>query len=223
MTSAGGILCVGAMNRDAVVLGTVPGSVINAVSQFVEFAPYSEMRVADDLAAQILNTVFDDQLAVMDQLGGSAFNVVRLLTAFTDQIRLGFLGIAGRVDSGYPHLALLQTAAVETDHVGTSLTAPATSIAFSADGDRTIFTSQGANAEAACFLCEKREAAARYMATFDAVHITSFLDPVMPDVLTDVVSDALTKNPLLIVSIDPGHTWCTELSHGVQRLLGVSI
>lgn len=222
MKSAGGILCVGAMNRDAVVLGTVPGSIINAVTQSVEFAPYSEMSVPDEMAAKILNIVVDERLAVMDQLGGSAFNVVRLLTAFADQIRLGFLGIAGRVDNRYPHLALLQTAAVETDHVGTSLAAPATSIAFSADGDRTIFTSQGANAEAARFLGEQRESASKYMATFDAVHITSFLDPVMPNVLADVVSDALARNPLLIVSIDPGHAWCTELSHGIERLLGVS-
>jgi sugar/nucleoside kinase (ribokinase family) len=214
-----GILCIGALNHDTVAIGTPPSSVIERVAAVGRYSPYSEMLVPDSLAEEIVDEVKRSPLTFTQQLGGSAFNVARVLAAFAGHLRLGFLGVAGQVRGGWPHAEYLHAAGVDTRLVALSDSPAARSIAFSADGDRTIFTSRGANVEAADHLVQHRDASVEYLASFDIVHITSFLDPTMPEVLASAVDDAMKLNPYLTVSVDPGHGWSVDPTGGVGRLL----
>jgi sugar/nucleoside kinase (ribokinase family) len=216
---ANGILCIGALNHDTVVIGTVPSSVIERVTAHARYLPYSEMLIPDALAEEIVAEVKGSSLSFTEQLGGSAFNVARVLAPFAGHLRLGFMGVAGQVGGSPPHAQFLNEAGVETRFVALSDSPPARSVAFSADGDRTIFTSRGANLEAASLVESERDEIVPYLASFHIVHITSFLDTTMPDVLADAISNALTLNPHLVVSVDPGHGWSAEPTPGVERLL----
>lgn len=214
-----GILCVGALNHDTVAIGTVPPSVVDLIRSLGPYRPYTETLVPDHLAEEILSVVVKGGLETTDQLGGSAYNVMRVLAPFSSHLRLGYLGIAGHIDGRYSHLEFLNERAIETNFVELLDEPAARSIAFSADGDRTLFTSGGANRSAAASLDRRRYAIVPYLASFDIVHVTSFLDLATPDLLAELVSDALELNPELVVSVDPGHHWSVAPSPGVEKLL----
>lgn len=222
MKPTGGILCVGALNHDTVALGTVPNDVISEVTAGGRYTPYGEMNVADALAERIVGEVERSGLRFSQHLGGSAFNVTRILCAFAKHMRLGFLGAAGRINNSYPHIEFLNEVGVDSDFITRTDSPPARSIAFSADGDRTLFTSTGANLHAAALFQTRRNLLVPYVASFDIVHVTSFFDDDTPSVLADLVEDAIELNETLLVSIDPGHVWSISPTAGVNRLLATA-
>lgn len=215
-----GILCIGALNFDTVAIGTVPQQVIDAVSAEGPFTPYGEMVVSNSLADLIERAISEGEFEAMRQLGGSAFNVMRVLLPFAQHLRLGYVGVGGVVDGSHPHVGFLDGSGVETNFIELSPAPAARSLAFAADGDRTLFTSKGANVEAAEVFQRHRVSLVPYIASFDLVHVSSFLDEETPDVLADLLSSALELNDALVVSVDPGHDWSSAPSRGVERVLG---
>jgi sugar/nucleoside kinase (ribokinase family) len=216
-----GVVFVGALNRDLVSIGPVPQEVRSAVLQSgVEFSPYSEMSVDDDVIAQLLPSA--TELSPRDQLGGSAFNVLRVMTQMDLGLRLSYVGVAGSVAGRHPHLEYMEARTIEVQHVRRSGAAPATSMSFAADGDRTILTSSGANAEMARMLRDKADELSEYIASHALVHVTSFLDPETPVLLARILKRAKELNPDVVVSVDPGSSWTLDFSAGVRELLEVT-
>jgi sugar/nucleoside kinase (ribokinase family) len=217
--NASGILCLGALNYDTVAIGTAPDSVIGLVSLTQHYTPYTEMLIPDSVAEEIISLLSREPLSCTNQLGGSAFNVMRILLPFAAHLRLGYLGIAGRIGQNHPHFEFLTNAGVETQFVEMAESVVARAIAFSADGDRTLLTCRGANAEAAVAFRRRKATIVPYVASFDIVHITSYLDPETPEVLAELAEAALELNPSLTVSVDPGHAWSDSPTQAVERLL----
>jgi sugar/nucleoside kinase (ribokinase family) len=214
-----GILCVGGLNSDTAVIGPVPETVSHLVPAY---QPYSEMLVSDPIAARIETSARTGELPWEAALGGSAFNVMRILVSLAPEIRLGFAGAAGRIEGRHPHLDFLAANRVDVEFAHVSEQVAARSIAFAADGDRTIFTSLGANSEITGLLDHGGDALSRYAAGFAYVHITSFLDHTAAAGLAASMRAALAINPELIVSVDPGHGWSAAPDHGVEALLRVT-
>lgn len=217
-----GIVCIGALNHDTVVLGSPPPDMLADIQAEVSYVPYTETVITDSLAEQLSTELSKSDLSASDQLGGSAFNVLRVLLPFSSHLRLGCVGVAGAVSGRHAHIEYLDDREVETHFIERSERPAARSVAFSADGDRTLFTSSGANIEAAEAFRDAKMALGPYIASFQIAHVTSFLDSKTPEVLADIIEEALILNPKLVVSIDPGHQWSSTPSGGVQRLLTLS-
>lgn len=217
-----GILCIGALNLDTVAIGNVPRGVLAEMPSGLKYEPYTEITIDDDVAERAAEEVLCSSLPASERLGGSAFNAMRTMLPLGVDVRLGFLGVAGRVGERHPHREALGAAGVEIHHLHESLLPPARCLSFAADGDRTLFTSRGANIEVAKRLSERSEKLAEYIASFNLVHVTSFLDPDTPLLIARLMESAIQLNQELEVSIDPGHAWSVAPSGGVGRLISTA-
>jgi sugar/nucleoside kinase (ribokinase family) len=88
-----------------------------------------------------------DRASLKDSLGGSAFNAIYALAKLNLDLRLGFLGLAGRVpipgQSGVRELAALEVDHRYVRYDETRLCGIC--FALQADGERTLLTHAGAN------------------------------------------------------------------------------
>jgi len=154
-------------------------------------------------------------------LGGSAFNAVFALTQMQLGLRLGFVGVAGRVP--IPGLSsLAQFVRLGVDHVFVRHDDSRTcGICFSlADrGDRTLLTYPGANARMANLIETQFDALVQYLASARVVHVTSLLDPDTPERLLGLIRATKEVSPNTLLSFDPGHGWSVAPNPAVAGLM----
>src|SRR5262249_51786680 len=111
-------------------------------------------------------------------LGGSAYNAIYAIAQTRIGLRLGYVGVAGRV----PVLALSfvrQFAARRVDHrfvFEDNDQMCGICFSFAAEGDRTLLTHMGDNEHLADHLSRERTRVVEYLASARVVHVTSFLD-----------------------------------------------
>jgi sugar/nucleoside kinase (ribokinase family) len=157
-------------------------------------------------------------------LGGSAFNAIFALTQMQLGLRLGYVGVAGRVP--IPGLSsLAQFARLGVDHTYVSYDdVKACGICFSlADrGDRTLLTYPGANASMADLIDARFDALVEYLASARVVHVTSLLDARSPERLLSLIRATKEASPSTLLSFDPGHGWSAAPSAAVAGLVRLS-
>lgn len=207
---------LGAMNRD-VVVGQGAASLIAALG--LDATPLLETPVTDAIAQR--GTELLETLGAATYLGGSAFNVARIL-AFLDhsqKLDLAFFGLAGSVGIASPHLEALTGWGIDTSAVTISRLAPATCLAMVEPAGRTLLTAPGANADIAAWLRANRSLLVTTLAQRDIVHVTSYLDPDAAGLISDILSSCRTLNPALLVSLDPGMAWLAPGGRGLADLL----
>lgn len=207
---------LGAMNRDLVVQQDC-ARILDALG--IDAVPLVETPIAD-AQAQYGATVLQE-LGATDYLGGSAFNAARVAALLNgdNAIDLVFFGMAGTFGKSWPHLEALQFWGFETSGVETSAQPPATCLAIVEQAGRTLLTAHGANAAIADWLEREQAALAAAVACCDVIHITSYLDPATPELIARILEQARSRNPDLIVSLDPGMAWIAEGRNGLARLL----
>ncbi|WP_348063375.1 carbohydrate kinase family protein [Devosia sp.] len=184
-------------------------------------------------APLLLETAIDDASAARGMsaleaagaqvfLGGSAFNAARvagLLNAGRPLAELEFFGLAGSAGSAAPHLDQLKRLGFGTADIALSPRPPATCLALVEPHGRTLLTAAGANVEIGDLLRERGEALAAGFARCNLVHLTSFLDPDVPDLLARILALARDRNPDLVVSLDPGVLWARPELPSIRALL----
>ncbi|MGW4893336.1 PfkB family carbohydrate kinase [Kitasatospora sp. NPDC004240] len=157
-------------------------------------------------------------------LGGSAYNAVNVLAQLQLGLRLGYVGVAGRVPG--PGLsAVQQLRALGVDHPFVFRDDDhLCGICFSLteDGDRTLLTHAGANAAMADHLAGSFDEVVAYLSGARVVHVTSFLDERTPSVLLAVLRAVKAVSPATLISFDPGHVWSTHPSRDIFDMCALS-
>lgn len=204
-----GVLCLGALNVDELWMETVPRALIELLAfHKVKYSSYAEVVIPDGIVDKLS---LELPSPVVAQLGGSAFNVVRMLSELVPNQRLGFIGVAGQTaDGGHAHIAFMEDHRIDTRLVGASKRPPGRSIAFTADGDRTLLTSIGANCELKQYLIKYQAELPQYIASFGSIHVTAVHDDTVPPTLAAMLRGALDINPNLNVSLALRHHWAVE-------------
>lgn len=207
---------LGAMNRDLVVQQDC-ATVLDALR--FNASPLVETPISDEDAQR--GAEFLQGLGAADYLGGSAFNAARVAARLNGnhEIDLAFFGVAGTLGQSRPHLEALDGWGLDTSGVETSAQPPATCLAIVEQAGRTLLTAHGANAAIADWLEREQLALAVAIARCDAIHVTSYLDPVSPELIARILERARIDNPELIVSLDPGMAWIALGGDGFARLL----
>ncbi len=161
--------------------------------------------------------------ALTATLGGSAFNTVHALARLGRDLRLGYVGVAGRVPvPGLSSLALLDRLGVDRTHVRTDPATCGLCFSFAAAGERTMITAAGANVGLAGHLAGSFDALVGYLAGARVVHLAAPLDDHSPARLLALVHAVRRANPATLISFDPGHGWSTGPPPAVRDLLAAS-
>lgn len=162
--------------------------------------------------------------ALQTSLGGSAYNAIHTLAQLQLDLRLGYVGVAGCVPG--PGLSAIQQLDVlgvdhpfvfrDDDHLC------GVCFAFTENGERTLLTHAGANANMADHIDAAFDQLVSYLAAARVVHVTSFLDertPAQPLALLQAVKRA---NPATLISFDPGHVWSHESTPEIDAIVALS-
>jgi sugar/nucleoside kinase (ribokinase family) len=157
-------------------------------------------------------------------LGGSAFNAIYAIASTQVGLRLGYVGVAGRVPViglssiqqfealGIDHKWVLQ----DDDHL--------CGICFSLchEDDRTLLTHHGANEYMADHLDRHFNGIVAYLAGARVIHVTSFLDPRTVGRLLAVLQAVKAANHGTLICFDPGHVWSVDPSPEVTEIIRIS-
>jgi hypothetical protein len=160
---------LGAMNRDLVA--TLSGA--DLIRQIgAEAEPLVETAVSDTAALRGAEAL--TRLGTRSFLGGSAFNVARvvgILNTVSPLVDGQFVGIAGAVDGGWPHVEALVELGISPRRITKFETPPATCLAMVEPGGRTLLTALGANAQVQNYLTAERDGIVSALSECDVVHV----------------------------------------------------
>ncbi|HZM78770.1 MAG TPA: PfkB family carbohydrate kinase [Candidatus Limnocylindrales bacterium] len=169
----------------------------------------AEKRVDADTIYAALEAVDASSLKV--NLGGSAFNAICAIAHTGLGLRLGYVGVSGRMPM--PGLSSIrQLELLSVDHQGVQKRDDLLSgicFSFVEDGERTLLTHGGANESMAAYLRSDFEQLVSYLTNARVIHVTSFLDPHTPAELLAALREVKERSPATLISFDPGHVWCT--------------
>lgn len=158
------------------------------------------------------------------ELGGSAFNAILALARMELDVRLGYVGIAGRM----PLLGFSSRQAFAEWGIDDSMVrydeSQLSGVCLSVlDGEeRTLCTHAGANAGMADYLRSHRDDLVRYLAGSRLLHVTSLLDDQAPTELLLLLQTVREANPAVTISLDPGHVWVTNVSPAIAGTIAAS-
>jgi sugar/nucleoside kinase (ribokinase family) len=157
-------------------------------------------------------------------LGGSAFNAVHAIAKTNAGLRLGFVGVAGRVPViGLSAIQHLESLGIDCRFIHSD---PGNlcgiCFAYSEDGERTLLTHAGANDGMADYVEQNFDAIADYLLDAQIIHVTSFLDDRTPGVLLDLLRTVKRAGRGNVISFDPGHVWTSSLTPEVEGIMELS-
>jgi sugar/nucleoside kinase (ribokinase family) len=156
-------------------------------------------------------------------LGGSAFNTITAAANLSSGLRLGYVGVVGKAEHApLSFLSAMKNVSIDISHCNESNAHAGRCLSFMADGERTLFTTPGANTELPEFLRSKRETLLEYLSSAKLVHLTSLFDVESPGLLAGILGEAKRRNPWLRLSFDPGHEWVTGRKPWLLSLLKLS-
>lgn len=154
-------------------------------------------------------------------LGGSAFNAIHAIAKTKAGLRLGYVGVAGRV----PVIGLSAVQQFESFGVNTRYIRQDTDnlcgicFSYSEEGDRTLLTHAGANSGMADYIAEEFDALTEYLANAHIIHVTSFLDDRTPSALLSLLRAVKRADRGNLISFDPGHVWISNLTPEVEGII----
>ena len=157
-------------------------------------------------------------------LGGSAFNAINTLAQLQLDLRLGYVGVAGRVPGpGLSAVAHLQALGVDHEMVfRDEQHLCGVCFSFTEHGERTLLTHAGANDAMADHLERSFDDLVGYLASARVVHVTSLLDERTPPVLLALLQAVKQVSPETLISFDPGHVWSVAPSPEVQDMVALA-
>ena len=165
-----------------------------------------------------------DTDTLQTSLGGSAYNALHTLSQLQLDLRLGYVGIAGRVPGpGLTAVQQLHADGIDHTHVHQDRERLCgVCFSFTEDGERTLLTHAGANTAMVRHLDEHRQDIVAYLAGARILHVTSFLDPDTPAALLTVLQDVKQANPATLISVDPGHVWSLDATGPVAGIIALA-
>lgn len=206
------VVGVGALNLDYLVACTVPPG---------GFEQGSEHSVDEPVIGAVLEAAGPSHVAVA--FGGSAFNAVHAIGYARTGLRLGFVGVAGRVPAG--GLSVVdELDAFDIDRryvLRDDARLGGVCVSLLHRGERTLLTHSGANDGFADHLDRHAGDLIGYLARTRVVHVSSLLDGRSPQRLLSVLRAVKQANPEVVVCLDPGHGWSTRPGPEVRGMVGL--
>ncbi|AZK93848.1 MULTISPECIES: PfkB family carbohydrate kinase [Streptomyces] len=182
----------------------------------------TEAAVDEDIVYAALEAA--DTSRLRTSLGGSAYNALHTLAHLQLDLRLGYVGVAGRVPG--PGLSAVQQ--LRADGIDHRFVAEddgqlcGVCFSFTEDGERTLLTHAGANTAMAAHLDRSFEPLVDYLASARIVHVTSFLDPDTPPRLLELLRAVKRASPATLISVDPGHVWAGDATGPVAGIVAAA-
>jgi sugar/nucleoside kinase (ribokinase family) len=158
------------------------------------------------------------------QLGGSAFNAIYTIARTRVGLRLGYVGVAGRV----PVIgvsAIQQFESLGIDHrrvLRDDDRLCGICFSFLEDGDRTLLTHAGANEYMGEYLELEFDNIVSYLSHARVIHVTSFLDNRTAGRLLTVLQAVKKMSTSTLICFDPGHMWSTNPTSEIEGILQIS-
>ncbi|MER7009711.1 PfkB family carbohydrate kinase [Dactylosporangium sp. NPDC000555] len=179
-----------------------------------------------DVGADVIYAALEaaDAGSLKVNLGGSAFNAIMAIAQTDLGLRLGYVGVAGRMPMpGISSTRQMQILRIDDSGVRQH-TEVLSGICFSfiEDGERTLLTHAGANELMADYLEDDFEAVVKYLSAARVIHLTSFLDPRTPQRMLAVLETVKQRSPETMISFDPGHVWATSPTPAIAELVGLA-
>lgn len=157
-------------------------------------------------------------------LGGSAFNAIYAIAKAQAGLRLGYVGVAGRV----PVIgvsSIQQFEALGIDHrfvLRDDEHLCGICFSFSEDGERTMLTHTGANEYMADYIDRDFTKIVTYLSGARVIHVTSFLDSRTAGRILKVLQAVKAANRGTLICFDPGHVWSVHPAQEIQEIVSIS-
>ncbi|MFI5914348.1 PfkB family carbohydrate kinase [Dactylosporangium sp. NPDC051541] len=225
------VVGVGALNLDYIAtastlqrrVATGDAPLVARLNNLLEGEAPIEWGVERDVSADVIYAALEaaDAGSLKVNLGGSAFNAITAIAQTKLGLRLGYVGVAGKMPipgmSSTRQLELL-----EIDNAGVRRHTDVLSgicFSFVTAGERTLLTHAGANELMADYLEDDFEAVVKYLSAARVVHVTSFLDPRTPSRMRAVLEAVRQCSPDTLISFDPGHVWATDPTPDIAEIV----
>jgi sugar/nucleoside kinase (ribokinase family) len=157
-------------------------------------------------------------------LGGSAFNAIYAIAKTKAGLRLGYVGVAGRVPViGLSAVQQLDSLGIDCRYVRQDDdNLCGICFSYSEAGDRTLLTHAGANDGMSDYIEQDFDAITAYLASAHIIHVTSFLDDRTAGALLTLLRAVKNAGRGNLISFDPGHVWSSRLTPEVEGLIELS-
>ncbi|HKG03244.1 MAG TPA: carbohydrate kinase family protein [Conexibacter sp.] len=221
------IVGIGAINHDYVAT-TGQVEALDRVEQdhFLRRFASDHERVADEPTIVEAIRRLEHRLPhpLSQRIGGSAFNALSYLGSLDLGLRLGFVGVAGRLEQASLDLgAHLHEHKIDASQVIVRDDARSgISLSFMWAGDRRLLTSVGANALLADQLTERFDDVVAYLGRARVVHVSSLIDVPSQRALAAVLKAVAERHPSVGISLDPGALWIDAWTEPVREMLALA-
>ena len=202
--------------RLAELLGRGPGAAGGPLEWGVEH------RVDSAAMHAIIDAVSSSRPDTM--LGGSAFNAIHAIAKTKAGLRLGYVGVAGRVPViGLSVVQQLDNLGIDSRFVRQDAERLCgICFSYSEDGDRTMLTHAGANDDMADYIEQEFDNLVGYLTSSRIIHVTSFLDDRTPGALLALLREVKRTGQGNVISFDPGHVWSSNLTPELEEIVALS-
>lgn len=226
------VVGVGALNLDYIAgvpaADAVPGRPFTSrVSELLgPDDPPLEWGVERQVDSRTIHAVIEAVSSTRPEtmLGGSAFNAIHAIAKTKAGLRLGYVGVAGRVPIiGLSTVQQLESLGIDSRYVDTDPDELCgICFSYSEGGDRTLLTHMGANERMAEYIERRFEALTEYLSGARIIHVTSFLDDRTAGALLRLLRAVREAGQGNLISFDPGHVWASNLTPEVEGIIELS-
>ena len=230
------VVGVGALNLDYIAgnsgQGTTPArSFTDRLSELLSRRPDGdaellewgvEHRVDSSTIHAVIEAMSSSRPETM--LGGSAFNALYAISKTKAGLRLGYVGVAGRVPViGMSVVQQLDSLGIDSSHVlQDNERSCGICFSYSEDGDRTLLTHAGANEGMTDYIEQEFDKLVIYLASARIIHVTSFLDDRSAGSLLALLTAVKLTGSGTLISFDPGHVWSSSPTREVKGIIALS-
>lgn len=220
MPSGQNVIGVGAVNLDYIISQPPSKGVVPPAIERFDFG--SERGITNREAEALLAELAS--LAPVFSPGGSALNTVASLAAMETDLSVGYVGLCGRAAApGFSFPQWFETLGINTDQLLMVDELAGTCISLTRDGQRSLLTTPGANANIMSYFEDRADALVQYLATASVVLFTSFANLEDVRALVDLVRRLRAASPEVLICCDPGAMWAVPpVPDGVPELLALA-
>jgi sugar/nucleoside kinase (ribokinase family) len=181
-----------------------------------------EHRVDSAAMQAVIEAVSSSQPGTV--LGGSAFNAIHAIAKTKAGLRLGYVGVAGRVPvTGLSAVRQMEAAGIDSRFVRQDAERLCgICFSYSEDGDRTLLTNAGANDHMADYIEQKFDDLVGYLSSARIIHVTSFLDDRTPGALLALLREVKRTRQGSMICFDPGHVWASDRTQEIEGIVALS-
>lgn len=154
--------------------------------------------------------------------GGSAFNTIYAMSSLKQNLKLGFIGIAGKPEDNCDFKEKFASAGIDDQFVLYDESQSCGKCISYISTDRSLQTSEPIARHFGGYLEKNRENILKYLSQTRFIHITSIFDEETPKIVNSIIKEAKMRNPLLKISVDPGYEYVKNLETYTKDLLSMA-